>query len=58
MKYIILLACDCDPTGRVNNSCTSEQCFCSNGYDGLKCDQCADEYFRNSTSGNCEGEYQ
>ena len=53
---IYVLECNCNVNGSNNLNCTEGECDCKTGYTGLKCGDCADEYFRNDTSGYCEGE--
>lgn len=52
-------ACECHVNGSVSSACdkVSGQCECKLGSQGLKCDQCAEEFFGLSEEhpGSCEG---
>ena len=51
MKCLIyFLACNCDTYGTDDISCSSDGiCNCIEGYDGDKCELCAEGYYHTST---------
>lgn len=49
-------ACNCNQNGSTQNYCDTHtgQCACKMGVEGLRCDNCQDEYY-NLTSDGCAG---
>ena len=51
----LCLECGCDSVGSVSSECDSTgNCTCNDGFDGVKCDNCAEAYY-SPEFGKCEG---
>ena len=59
----MIIACNCDVFGRDGEECADDAdgtCTCLTGYDGVKCDDCAVNYYHDLDpfmGPICSGEY-